>query len=230
MQHINLSNYKGSITDWTELNYINGGLADNLADIANIKVNDSCYNYFAKSANILNITDVAETTTNGITYKVENGAITLNGTSNANTNIWLTIQEITCNGTYYFKVQAIDTSDLTSTSQSPQYDFRWTMNVTVTINNGGPNTTTTIDYGKTYTTFLHVQLNVKVENHKIQDIEVLECEGIDGETAKPILQTMIQENKVVVPAIKHAELGSLVYISCVSCALNEESLSENSDE
>ncbi|MDD5928975.1 MAG: hypothetical protein PUC37_04125 [Spirochaetales bacterium] len=87
-----------------------------------------------------------------------------------------------------------------------------------------------IYYGKTYTTFLHVQLNVKVENHKIQDIEVLECEGIDGETAKPILQTMIQENKVVVPAIKHAELGSLVYISCVSCALNEEYLSENSDE
>ena len=30
---------------------------------------------------------------------------------------------------------------------------------------------------------------------------------------------MIDENKVVVPAIKGAELGSLVYISCVSCAL-----------
>ena len=62
-------------------------------------------------------------------------------------------------GTYYFKVQAIDTSDLTSTSQSPQYDFRWTMNVTVTINNGGPNTTTTIDYGKTYTTTITANAN-----------------------------------------------------------------------
>ena len=57
MQHINLSNYKGSITDWTELNYINGGLADNLADIANIKVNDSCYNYIANSQNLVNISD-----------------------------------------------------------------------------------------------------------------------------------------------------------------------------
>lgn len=53
--------------------------------------------------NILNITDVAETTVNDITYKVINNEIYLNGTTNANTNIWLTIQEITCNGTYYFK-------------------------------------------------------------------------------------------------------------------------------
>ncbi len=85
-------------------------------------------------------------------------------------------------------------------------------------------------YGKTYTSFLHVQLNVSVENHKITNIEVLESEGIDGETAKPVLQKMIEENKVAVPAIKHAELGSLVYISCVSCALSEDGLSENSDE
>ncbi len=81
MQHINLSNYKGSITDWTELNYINDGLADNLADITNIKVNDSCYNYLAKSANLIKLKDVAETTVNGITYSVKNGVITLNGTT-----------------------------------------------------------------------------------------------------------------------------------------------------
>lgn len=54
MKHINLSNYKGSITDWTILNYVKGGLADNLADIVNIKVNDSCYNYLAKSVNLWN--------------------------------------------------------------------------------------------------------------------------------------------------------------------------------
>ena len=52
MQKKNLYNYKWSITDWTELNYINGGLADNLTDIINIKVNDSCYNYLANSVNI----------------------------------------------------------------------------------------------------------------------------------------------------------------------------------
>ena len=103
MQHINLSNYKGSITDWTELNYINGGLADNLADISNIKVNDSCYNYLAKSANLIKLNDVAETTTNGITWKVENGLIYLNGTSTAQVNIWLSIPTIASGKTIAFK-------------------------------------------------------------------------------------------------------------------------------
>ena len=75
--------------------------------------------------------------------------------------------------------------------------------------------------GKTYTSFLHLQLNVTVEDHKLKSIDVLENEGIDAETARPIIQKMIEQNAVVVPAVKGAELGSLVYISCVSCALNE---------
>ncbi len=74
-------------------------------------------------------------------------------------------------------------------------------------------------YGKTYTSFLHLQLKVFVQNHTITNIEVIESEGIDSETAKPILQDMIAQNKVVVKAIKGAELGSLVYISCVDGAL-----------
>ncbi len=75
-------------------------------------------------------------------------------------------------------------------------------------------------FGKTYTSFLHLQLKVIIENHKIKDIVVLEAEGLDSETAKPILQEMIAQNSVVVPAIKGAELGSLVYISCVDGALH----------
>ena len=74
--------------------------------------------------------------------------------------------------------------------------------------------------GKTHTSFLHLQLNVTVEDHKLKSIDVLENEGIDAETARPIIQKMIEQNAVVVPAVKGAELGSLVYISCVSCALN----------
>ena len=74
--------------------------------------------------------------------------------------------------------------------------------------------------GKTYTSFLHLQLNVTVEDQKLKSIDVLENEGIDAETARPIIQKMIEQNAVVVPAVKGAELGSLVYISCVSCALN----------
>lgn len=75
-------------------------------------------------------------------------------------------------------------------------------------------------FGKTYTSFLHLQLKVIIENHKIKDIVVLEAEGLDSETAKPILQEMIAQNSVVVSAIKGAELGSLVYISCVDGALH----------
>ena len=79
-------------------------------------------------------------------------------------------------------------------------------------------------YGKTYTSFLHLQLKVFVQNHTITNIEVIESEGIDSETAKPILQDMIAQNKVVVKAIKGAELGSLVYISCVDGALHNGKL------
>ncbi len=79
-------------------------------------------------------------------------------------------------------------------------------------------------YGKTYTSFLHLQLKVFVQNHTITNIEVIESEGIDSETAKPILQDMIAQNKVVVKAIKGAELGSLVYISCVDGALSNGKL------
>ena len=76
--------------------------------------------------------------------------------------------------------------------------------------------------GKTYTSFLHLQLEVIIENHKIKDIIVIENDGIDGEKAKPIIQKMIEQNSVVVPAVKGAELGSIVYISCVSSALAQK--------
>ena len=74
--------------------------------------------------------------------------------------------------------------------------------------------------GQTYTSFLHLKLKITVENHQLKNIEVLENDGLDGETAKPIIEEMIKQNKIVVPAIKGAELGSLVYISCVSTALS----------
>ena len=76
--------------------------------------------------------------------------------------------------------------------------------------------------GKTYTSFLHLQLEVIIKNHKIKEINVIENDGLDGEKARPIIQKMIEQNSIVVPAVKGAELGSLVYISCVSTALNSE--------
>lgn len=76
--------------------------------------------------------------------------------------------------------------------------------------------------GKTYTSFLHLQLEVIIEEHKIKEINILENDGIDGEKARPIIQKMIEQNSVVVTAVKGAELGSLVYISCVSSALAQK--------
>lgn len=73
--------------------------------------------------------------------------------------------------------------------------------------------------GKTQTSFLHLELEIQIENHKIKDIKVLQNDGLDGEKARPIINEMIEQNKIVVPAIKGAERGSLVYISCVSTAL-----------
>lgn len=73
--------------------------------------------------------------------------------------------------------------------------------------------------GKAETSFLHLELKIKVENHQIKEIDVLQNDGIDGEKARPIIDQMIAQNKIVVPAIKGAERGSLVYISCASTAL-----------
>lgn len=35
MKHINITNFEGSITDWTKLNYIAGGMEDDVASLAN---------------------------------------------------------------------------------------------------------------------------------------------------------------------------------------------------
>lgn len=73
--------------------------------------------------------------------------------------------------------------------------------------------------GKAETSFLHLELEINVENHQLKKINVLQNDGIDGEKARPIIDEMIAQNKIVVPAIKGAERGSLVYISCASTAL-----------
>ena len=53
-----------------------------------------------KSENLLNITNVASTTTNGVTYKVENGVITFSGVASENFNIALTINLSLSSGSY----------------------------------------------------------------------------------------------------------------------------------
>lgn len=75
--------------------------------------------------------------------------------------------------------------------------------------------------GKTYTSFMHVQLEVTVQNHQLVDIKVVENKGSQGQKVEPIIQEMIKQNKSVVSAIKGEELASLVFISCVDNALKQ---------
>ena len=77
-------------------------------------------------------------------------------------------------------------------------------------------------YGKTYTSFMHLQLEVTVKDHQLTNIKVIENKGSQGQKAEAILQEMILKNKTVVPAIKGDELASLVFISCVDTALHGE--------
>ena len=62
-------------------------------------------------------------------------------------------------GTYHFKVQAVDTSGLTSSSESSSAEYRWTMSVNINITQGGPNGTYTVDYGETYSTTITANTN-----------------------------------------------------------------------
>lgn len=75
--------------------------------------------------------------------------------------------------------------------------------------------------GKTYTRFLHVQLDVTVESGKLTKIEIIENEGTGGKKITPLLEEMIAQNTSVVPALKGDELASIVFIACVDDALHK---------
>ena len=72
---------------------------------------------------------------------------------------------------------------------------------------------------KTQTSFLTIKLQVNVENHKIQNIKVLEKASERNFEEKVLLDEMIAENKAFVEVIKGQELASLVYICCLDSAL-----------
>lgn len=57
----------------------NGATKIEDANVNKIKIKDGIY-YMGKSVNLLNIPDKEETTTNGVTYSIKDGVITLNGT------------------------------------------------------------------------------------------------------------------------------------------------------
>ena len=73
--------------------------------------------------------------------------------------------------------------------------------------------------GKVYTSFLHVQLDVTVQDHKITKIDIIENEGAYGKKIEPLLDEIIAQNESVVHAVKGDELASIVFIACVDNAL-----------
>ena len=75
--------------------------------------------------------------------------------------------------------------------------------------------------GKVYTSFMHVQLDVTVLDHKLTRIDIIENEGAYGKKVAPILDEMIAQNTSVVPAIKKEELASIVFVACVDDALRK---------
>lgn len=85
--------------------------------------------------------------------------------------------------------------------------------------------------GSAYTSFAHVQVKVTVSNHKLITIETIECEGSEVGKAINVLQEMVEQNKIVVPAKKGREIGTMVFISCVDNALHGKDviISDNAD-
>ena len=73
--------------------------------------------------------------------------------------------------------------------------------------------------GKVYTNFMHVQLDVTVNDGKLTAIEIVENEGVYGKKVAPIIDEMIEQNTSVVTAVKGEELASIVFVACVDDAL-----------
>ena len=99
------------------------------------------------------------------TYKVENDTETLISTNQTQADEEMYTITNLSDGTYYFKVQAVDTSGLTATAQSSPEEYRWTMNITINITNGGPNGTSTVDYGQNYTTTITANNGMNLPNN-----------------------------------------------------------------
>ena len=74
--------------------------------------------------------------------------------------------------------------------------------------------------GSAYTSFAHVQVKVTVSNHKLIKIETTECEGTEVGKAINVLDEMVEKNKIVIPAKKGREIGTMVFISSVDNALH----------
>jgi uncharacterized protein with FMN-binding domain len=75
-------------------------------------------------------------------------------------------------------------------------------------------------YGETDAGLVSVKVAVRVENHSIQDISILEHQNGMGSAAESIVQAMIRKNHYTVDAVSGATLSSEAIKSAVSKALH----------
>lgn len=76
--------------------------------------------------------------------------------------------------------------------------------------------------GDIATSFLCIKVQVDVENHQIQNIQLLEKSGTKKQDkAEELFEKMKEENKSFVTVIENEELIDLVYICCVDNALSQ---------
>lgn len=93
----------------------NGATKIEDANANKIRIEDGTY-YIGKSVNLLDLPDKEKTTTNGITYSIKDGVITLNGTNSTTSTVWIWIDFVsTLNGSYSFNSFAPTTTYVSGT-------------------------------------------------------------------------------------------------------------------
>ena len=93
------------------------------------------------------------------TYQVQSGVETLLSTDTVDGDETEFIKEDLADGNYYFKVRAVDIFGLTAEATTTSKEYRWNLSVVINITNGGPNGTTAIMYGDSYSTTITANNN-----------------------------------------------------------------------
>ena len=209
MKHINITNWQGNITDWTKFNYIYGGIGDNLADRVNLSIKGTnLRNYFRKSNNLIELTNVSSTTTNGITYSIQNGTITLNGTATANTLISLNrIMNISNSlvGTFSYNLF----NESASFTQTVQFYIEYQSGSnrlylingsSITANKSG---TVNLNWGNELTKYMYIVSGATFNNFVIKPMLV------KGSTAPTTYEPY--DSMVLVENVGTVDLGTLIW-------------------
>lgn len=166
----------------------------NIMPYAELKsVGGMCY----KSKNLLNIADKVATTTNGVTYSITNGVITINGTATAETNIWIPFDEIV-SGNYSLKL-------FKSFSGFDMYLMKGngTWSNFVSINKNGINENMTLDYSYKCLLLNNFNTSVTFNNLKLKPMLV---RGSTAPTTFRPYYSSIRCNSVVGLNVKGANL------------------------